>query len=101
MKEVAEMKLTTIDQLVSHQETPSVSISGKLLEGPGNSAIVEHLIVNKLKLHDQHDFHPSQSIDKDPIDTYDYVTKLIDLGSSIEMILLDLTKVSDKYATGD
>ncbi|KAK2727167.1 hypothetical protein QYM36_007858 [Artemia franciscana] len=76
---------------------------GKLLEGTGNSlkAIVEHLIVNKLKLHDQHGFHPSQSIDKDPIDTFDYVTKLIDLGSSIDMILLDLTKVSDKYATGD
>ena len=61
-----------------------------------DSTIVEHLSTIKLLLPIQHDFHPSLSVHKNLTDAYMYATKLMDMGSLVDMIFLDLAKAFDK-----
>jgi len=86
INEATELKPANINQLVSLQ----------LLEGIVNSAIVEHVSASKLISPGRHRFCLSQSIDSYLIDTYEHVTKPMDIWSPVEMVLLGLPATFDK-----
>ena len=84
------------DEASNYRPISLTSGVGKLLEGIVNSAIIEHLNANKLLSPSQHGFRPSRSVDTNLIDAYEHVTELMDTGSPVDMILLDLAKAFDK-----
>jgi hypothetical protein len=68
----------------------------KILEGIVNTAVMKHLIDNKLLTDSQHGFRSGCLVETNLIDTYGYVTELLDLGIPADMILVDFAKVFDK-----
>ena len=72
------------------------SAVGKLLEAIVNTAILKHLTTNKLFSSCQHGFRSGRSVETNLIDSYNYITDLLDQGFPVDIILLDLAKAFDK-----
>ncbi|XP_065565922.1 uncharacterized protein LOC136030802 [Artemia franciscana] len=77
----------------------TISAVGRLLEGIVNTAILKHLKSNELSSSCQHDFQnqwSGQSVETNLIDTYNFVTNLLNQGFPVDIRLMDLVKAFDK-----
>ena len=80
----------------NYQPISITSTVSKILEGIANTAVMKHLIDNKLLTNSQHGFTSGCSVETNLIDAYECVTKLLDQGIPVDMILLDFAKAFDK-----
>ena len=80
----------------SYRPISITSAVGKILEGIVNTAVLRHLITNNLLSKQQHGFRPGRSVETNLIDSYNYITELLDQGLPVDMILLDFAKAFDK-----
>ena len=72
------------------------SVVVKVLERIINSAVVKHLEANNVLHSSQHGFCSGRSVDTNLLESYDHITKLLDIGVPADMILLDFSKAFDK-----
>ena len=71
-------------------------IIAKLLERIVNDAIHDHLTTHMILSNNQHGFHCNKLVETNLLETYNIITKLLDAGIPVDLILLDLAKAFDK-----
>ena len=84
------------DSVENYRPISITSVVVKLLEHIVNKAVIEHLDWNNLLNSSQHGFRCNRSVDTNLLESYDYITKLLELGIPVDMILLDFSKAFDK-----
>ena len=69
-----------------------------LLKRIVNKAVIEHIDQNHLLNSSQHGFRCNRSVDTNLLKLNDYITKLLELGIPVDMILLDFSKAFNKVS---
>ena len=72
------------------------SVVAQLLERIVNDAIHDHLTTHMILSNNQHGFRHNKSVETNLLETYNIITKLLDAGIPVYLILLDLAKAFDK-----
>ncbi len=74
------------------------SVVGKLLESVIRDALQKHLEDNNLIKNTQHGFRRGRSCLTNLLEFFEVITKWVDGGSSVDILLLDLAKAFDKVS---
>ena len=86
------------DKAENYRPTSLTSVTSKNLEGVINDAVTKHLTYNNIMSPNQHGFRNGHSTDTNLIQSYNEVTKLLEKGTPMDMILLDQAIAFDKVA---
>ena len=68
----------------------------KILEGIVNTASPKHFATINLLSKHQYGFQPGKSVETNLIDSYYYITELLDQSLRVDVVLLDFSKAFDK-----
>ena len=84
------------DSVENYRPISITSVVVKLLEHIVNKAVIEHLDWNHRLNSSQHGFQCNRSVDTNLLESYEYITKLLELRIPVDMIFLDFSKAFDK-----
>jgi len=80
----------------NYRPNSPTSTVAKLLERIVNDAIHKHLTTHMILSDNQHGFYHNGLVETNLIETYNIITKLLNVGIPVDLILLNLAKVFDK-----
>ena len=84
------------DKPQNYRPISLTSVPSKVMEGVLNDAIVAHLETNSLLYDGQHGFRKGRSVETNLIQSYDIITKMIEEGLPVDVLLLDQAKAFEK-----